>query len=171
MRRDVRRDGSPVVNKRLRVDVAAAAELPDADATGFCRLAREYGVEVLAGPITSADGGFDDHVRISLVGPPARLRTGVERLAEAWRAHVGGVLTGTLGAPMRQLPAGGEEVVEVTVPGTAIRGRVTDAGTGEPIAGATVEPWLTSGAGTVSDAEGRCMNAGGPSAGSPTGPP
>ena len=66
------------------------AELPDADATGFCRLAREYGVEVLAGPITSADGGFDDHVRISLVGPPARLRTGVERLAEAWRAHVGG---------------------------------------------------------------------------------
>jgi DNA-binding transcriptional MocR family regulator len=60
----------------------------DADAVTFARLAESYGVVVRAGPLTSADGGFRDHIRIAYGAEPGYLVEGVERLAAAWAAYV-----------------------------------------------------------------------------------
>ena len=61
--------------------------IADADAVTFTRLAESYGVIVRAGPLTSPDGGFRDHIRIAYGAEPDDLVEGVERLAAAWAAY------------------------------------------------------------------------------------
>lgn len=61
--------------------------IADADAVAFTRLAASYGVVVRAGPTTSPDGGYGDHVRIAYGAEPDDIVEGVERLAAAWAAY------------------------------------------------------------------------------------
>jgi DNA-binding transcriptional MocR family regulator len=61
--------------------------IADADAVAFTRLAASYGVVVRAGPATSPDGGYRDHVRIAYGAEPGDIIEGVERLAVAWAAY------------------------------------------------------------------------------------
>ena len=61
--------------------------LPDADAVTVSRVAAEHGVLVRAGPATSPQGGFRDHLRIAVGEEPARLQEGIRRLAVAWAEY------------------------------------------------------------------------------------
>lgn len=55
-----------------------------ADAAAFASVAAGYGVGVLAGVASSADGGHRTHLRLGYGLAPARLVEGVRRLAAAW---------------------------------------------------------------------------------------
>jgi len=59
-------------------------ELPGADATAFADAAARRGVAVVPGPMTSANDGFVDHLRLPFVLPPEEMEEGVRRLADAW---------------------------------------------------------------------------------------
>lgn len=54
------------------------------DATAFATVAAAYGVGVLAGVASSADGSHTTHLRLGYGLPPERLVEGVRRLASAW---------------------------------------------------------------------------------------
>ncbi|TCO54356.1 PLP-dependent aminotransferase family protein [Actinocrispum wychmicini] len=57
------------------------------DAARFARVALRCGVRVLPGARTSPDSSFADHLRMSYVDSPDRIREAVDRLARAWANH------------------------------------------------------------------------------------
>ncbi|MEV0291363.1 PLP-dependent aminotransferase family protein [Kribbella sp. NPDC050820] len=61
--------------------------LPHGDATHFAQVALRYGVALLSGAVFSAKGQGDDHTRLPYALPSETLRSGVGRLAQAWRAY------------------------------------------------------------------------------------
>lgn len=62
------------------------------DATAFANLAAGYGVGVLAGVASSADGSHGTHLRLGYGLAPERLAEGVRRLAAAWTGSVQAVV-------------------------------------------------------------------------------
>lgn len=62
-------------------------QLPHEGASEFSQLALRHGVMILPGPVFSARGGYDDHLRIPFVIEPSALRMGIERLAAAWTEY------------------------------------------------------------------------------------
>jgi DNA-binding transcriptional MocR family regulator len=62
-------------------------KLPRGDAREFAQVALRHGVIILPGPQTSAVGRFENHLRIPFLAEPATLRTGVTRLAQAWKDY------------------------------------------------------------------------------------
>ncbi len=61
--------------------------LPFGSASELAALAGGHGVAIVPGPVMSARGAFDDHVRLPLARDAATLRDGVGRLARAWREY------------------------------------------------------------------------------------
>lgn len=59
------------------------------DATAFASVAAGFGVGVLAGTASSADGSHRTHLRLGYGLAPERLVEGVRRLGVAWRAREG----------------------------------------------------------------------------------
>jgi DNA-binding transcriptional MocR family regulator len=57
------------------------------DAESFATVAAGYGVGVLAGTASSADGSHRTHLRLGYGLAPERLAEGVRRLAAAWHAR------------------------------------------------------------------------------------
>ena len=62
---------------------------PDADCRELCQLALRFGVQLLPGTVMSPSGRFSAFVRVPYVEKPETLRSGIERLAMAWRAYTG----------------------------------------------------------------------------------
>jgi DNA-binding transcriptional MocR family regulator len=62
--------------------------LPQGDATEYAHVALRHGVSLLAGPVTSPDGGHPEHLRLVYIHEPPVLADGVERLAAAWDAYL-----------------------------------------------------------------------------------
>ena len=62
------------------------------DANAFANLAAGYGVGVLAGSASSADGSHGTHLRLGYGLAPERLAEGVRRLAAAWSGSVQAVV-------------------------------------------------------------------------------
>ena len=62
------------------------------DASAFANLAAGYGVGVLAGSASSADGSHGTHLRLGYGLAPERLAEGVRRLAAAWSGSVQAVV-------------------------------------------------------------------------------
>ena len=62
------------------------------DANAFANLAAGYGVGVLAGSASSADGSHRTHLRLGYGLAPERLAEGVRRLAAAWSGSVQAVV-------------------------------------------------------------------------------
>jgi DNA-binding transcriptional MocR family regulator len=63
------------------------AGLPTGSATEFSQVAFLHGVQVVAGPVLSCDGGNDDHVRLQFVQDDESIDVGVRRLAQAWQSY------------------------------------------------------------------------------------
>ena len=63
------------------------ARLPYGSATEFAQVALRTGVSIVAGSVASADGSFDDHVRLPFGHRPETLEQGIQRLARAWQAY------------------------------------------------------------------------------------
>jgi DNA-binding transcriptional MocR family regulator len=61
--------------------------LPCGSATGFCRIALNHGVELLPGPVFSAEESMDSYLRIPFVAPESTLTAAVPRLATAWQQY------------------------------------------------------------------------------------
>ena len=61
--------------------------LPMGDGVELSQLAERYGVLVQPGSTLSADGTFNDYVRLPFVEQPDTIRIGVARLARAWAAY------------------------------------------------------------------------------------
>lgn len=61
--------------------------LPFGDGVELSQLAERFGVLVQPGTTMSADGGFNDYVRIPFVEQPETIRIGILRLARAWAAY------------------------------------------------------------------------------------
>jgi DNA-binding transcriptional MocR family regulator len=61
--------------------------MPHGSAVEFAQVAAGHGVAVAPGTITSAAGGFDDHLRLPFGYDPEVSAEGVRRLAAAWRAY------------------------------------------------------------------------------------
>lgn len=59
--------------------------IPGADALALAAAAERHGVRVVPGPRTSVHGTYADHVRLTVVLPPAVLDEAVARLAAAWQ--------------------------------------------------------------------------------------
>jgi DNA-binding transcriptional MocR family regulator len=71
-------------------------QLPGADAVRLTETAERHGVLVTAGPVFSAEGRLRDRLRIATVAEPAEVRTGIQRLTQAWEA------SGDLARPRRE---------------------------------------------------------------------
>jgi DNA-binding transcriptional MocR family regulator len=103
---DIRRARLPVIAQRLELAVGLLAEflpdwswdtpqgglclwvrLPYGSATEFAQVALRAGVSIVAGSVASADGSFDDHIRLPFGQRPDTLEEGIRRLARAWRAY------------------------------------------------------------------------------------
>ncbi|WP_067143626.1 PLP-dependent aminotransferase family protein [Microtetraspora malaysiensis] len=68
--------------------LALWVRLPGADAVDFAQMALRHGVTVIAGPMFDVgEDAFRDHIRVSFATEPAKLRTGIERLATAWGSY------------------------------------------------------------------------------------
>ncbi len=65
-------------------------KLPGGDAREFAQTALRHGVVILPGPLMSATGQHAGFVRIPFIAEPAVLRTGIHRLAAAWRDYRSG---------------------------------------------------------------------------------
>jgi len=65
------------------------ARLPAGSSSDLAHVARRYGVLIAPGPVMSAAGRFDDHVRLPFDYPAETLREGIGRLAHAWQAYRG----------------------------------------------------------------------------------
>lgn len=61
--------------------------LPFGDGVELSQLAERYGVLVQPGTTMSADGTFNDYVRLPFVEQPDIIRLGIARLARAWAAY------------------------------------------------------------------------------------
>jgi DNA-binding transcriptional MocR family regulator len=61
--------------------------LPYGSATEFAQVALRTGVSIVAGSVASADGSFDDHLRLPFGHRPETLVEGIHRLARAWQAY------------------------------------------------------------------------------------
>jgi DNA-binding transcriptional MocR family regulator len=61
--------------------------LPRGNGTEFAQVAMRYGVSVVAGPVTSADGSFAEYLRLPFGHEPAALEEATRRLAAAWQAY------------------------------------------------------------------------------------
>ncbi len=64
------------------------AKLPTGDATDFVQLAHRRDVNFVAGPCLTVDDSHHEYLRMAYVLPPDVLRTGIERLAAAWRDYL-----------------------------------------------------------------------------------
>jgi DNA-binding transcriptional MocR family regulator len=103
---DIRRQRRPVIAQRLELTTRLlAAMLPDwswdqpqgglclwlrlpyGSATEFGQVAQRAGVSIVAGSVASADGSFDDHVRLPFGHRPETLEEGIRRLARAWQVY------------------------------------------------------------------------------------
>ena len=62
-------------------------QLPRGDARELAQVALRHGVIVLPGPHASAVGRYENHLRLPYLAEPGVLRTGVKRLAAAWRDY------------------------------------------------------------------------------------
>jgi DNA-binding transcriptional MocR family regulator len=62
-------------------------ELPTGSASTFAQVAMRHGVSVIAGPLTSAAGNYDRHIRLRFADEPDLLREALRQLATAWRAY------------------------------------------------------------------------------------
>jgi DNA-binding transcriptional MocR family regulator len=65
--------------------IAIWARLPFGDADALARVARDRGVEIVAGRHFSVDGSTAEYVRLPFTLPPQVLEAGIRRLAEAWQ--------------------------------------------------------------------------------------
>ena len=65
------------------------ARLPYGSSSDLAQIARRHGVLIAPGPVMSAIGRFDDHVRLPFDHQPETLREGIGRLARAWQAYRG----------------------------------------------------------------------------------
>ena len=65
------------------------AKLPYGSASDLAAVARQAGVAVLPGPMTSPSGRFDGRVRLPFVAEPALIEKGLRRLAGAWETYTG----------------------------------------------------------------------------------
>jgi DNA-binding transcriptional MocR family regulator len=63
--------------------------LPAGDGAGFSVVAREHGVPVLPGWLSSPNNTHTDRIRLCYSHPPELLRQAVPRLAQAWRRYLG----------------------------------------------------------------------------------
>jgi len=63
-------------------------KLPRGDAREFAQVTLRHGLLILPGPHTSAGGRHESFVRIPFLADPATLRTGVKRLAAAWKDYL-----------------------------------------------------------------------------------
>jgi DNA-binding transcriptional MocR family regulator len=94
--------------------------LPSGDGGELSELAERYGVLVQPGATLSADGRFNDYVRLPFVEQPDTIRIGVARLARAWAAYRrGSPLVRRASRRPAQHPLGGEPQ---DVVGAVIRG-------------------------------------------------
>lgn len=73
--------------RRPEGGVSLWVRLPSGSASELAALAAGHGVAILPGPVMSARGAFDDHIRLPLARDEAILRDGVDRLAGAWRDY------------------------------------------------------------------------------------
>jgi DNA-binding transcriptional MocR family regulator len=102
----VRRARAPVIARRLELVTQLLSELlpgwswdpprgglclwvrlPYGSATEFAQVALRTGVSIVAGSVASADGSFDDHIRLPFGHRPEALEEGVRRLAKAWQLY------------------------------------------------------------------------------------
>lgn len=68
-------------------------ELPTGSASTFAQVAMRRGVSVIAGPMTSAAGNYDKHIRLRFANEPDLLPNALRHLAAAWRAYRAGATT------------------------------------------------------------------------------
>jgi DNA-binding transcriptional MocR family regulator len=61
--------------------------IPRGDAREFAQVALRQGAAVVPGPTCSPSGAGVDHLRLSYVLEPDRIREGIRRLARAWEAY------------------------------------------------------------------------------------
>jgi DNA-binding transcriptional MocR family regulator len=61
--------------------------LPHGSAGEFSQVALRFGVAIVPGTVASADGGFDEYLRLPFGHPPAVLEEAITRLARAWHAY------------------------------------------------------------------------------------
>jgi DNA-binding transcriptional MocR family regulator len=73
--------------RRPEGGVSLWVRLPFGSASELAALAGGHGVAIVPGPVMSARGAFDDHLRLPLARDEATLREGVDRLARAWRDY------------------------------------------------------------------------------------
>ena len=62
-------------------------KLPSGDAREFAQVALRHGVAIVPGTVMSATENHARFLRLPFLGTPAILKTGVTRLATAWRDH------------------------------------------------------------------------------------
>lgn len=103
---EIRKERRPVIAQRLELATRLLAEmlpdwswdtpqgglclwvrLPYGSATEFAQVALRTGVSIVAGSVASADGSFDDHLRLPFGHRPETLEEGIRRLARAWQAY------------------------------------------------------------------------------------
>jgi DNA-binding transcriptional MocR family regulator len=103
---EIRRERRPVIAQRLDLATHLLGEmlpdwswdtpqgglclwvrLPYGSATEFAQVALRLGVSIVAGSVASADGSFDDFVRLPFGHRPETLQEGLRRLARAWQAY------------------------------------------------------------------------------------
>jgi DNA-binding transcriptional MocR family regulator len=72
---------------RPRGGLCLWVRLPRGSATEFAQIALRHGVSIVAGPVASPDGSFDDYLRLPYGHRPDVLEQGVRRLAQAWQAY------------------------------------------------------------------------------------
>jgi DNA-binding transcriptional MocR family regulator len=65
-------------------------KLPGGDARELAQTALRHGVVILPGPLMSATGRYTSFLRIPFLAEPEALRTGIRRLAAAWRDYRSG---------------------------------------------------------------------------------
>lgn len=65
-------------------------KLPGGDARELAQTALRHGVVILPGPLMSGTGRYASFIRIPFIAEPESLRTGIRRLAAAWRDYLSG---------------------------------------------------------------------------------
>jgi DNA-binding transcriptional MocR family regulator len=70
--------------RRPEGGVSLWVRLPSGSASELAAVAAIHGLAIVPGPVMSARGSFDDHLRLPLTRDAATLREGVDRLARAW---------------------------------------------------------------------------------------
>jgi DNA-binding transcriptional MocR family regulator len=71
-----------------RGGVCLWVRLPHGSAAEFAQVALRHGLSLVPGPVSSADNGFADYLRLPFGLEPPALEEGVRRLARAWDAYV-----------------------------------------------------------------------------------